>query len=255
MTKFESLPQPPGLFRAQMERLDPRTRIIAAGGFALAVVAVDALAAKLTALLFALLLSLIVGFSPRVLLRRLMALEVFLLVLIVVIPFSMPGAVAFSFVGLSATHEGMLRAADIAATAMAVALAVLALLGTMGPIAFGHALSRLRISNKLVQLFLFTVRYTEVLRGEYARLRLAMRARSFSPGSNFHTWRSLGWLIGMLLVRGLRRADRIHDAMICRGFVGRFPQVGQGSFGARDGVVGIGLILIVALLLTMELFF
>lgn len=236
-----------------MNRLDPRTRIIAAGGYALTVVAVDALAAKLAALMLALLLSLFVGFSPRVLLQRLMALEIFLLVLVVVLPFSMPGAVAFNFAGFSATHEGMLRAAEIATSAMAVALAVLALLGSMSPIVFGHALSRLKISNKLVQLFLFAVRYTEVLRDEYARLRLAMRARSFRPGSNFHTWRSLGWLIGMLLVRGLRRANRIHDAMVCRGFVGRFPQVGQESFGASDGVAGFGLMLVVVLLAIVEI--
>jgi cobalt/nickel transport system permease protein len=48
-----------------------------------------------------------------------------------------------------------------------------------------------------------------------------MKARAFWPRSDLHTWRSLGYLIGMLLVRSLERAERILKAMKCRGFDGR----------------------------------
>ena len=40
-----------------------------------------------------------------------------------------------------------------------------------------------------------------------------LRVRGFKPGSNRHTWRSLGYLVGMLLVRSLERAERVHPEL------------------------------------------
>jgi cobalt/nickel transport system permease protein len=87
----------------------------------------------------------------------------------------------------------------------------------------GAALHSLRVPEPIVRLFVLTVRYLAVIGGEARRLQEAMRARAFRPGSNRHTWRSYGNLVGMLLVRALDRAQRVEEAMLCRGFSGRFP--------------------------------
>ena len=52
--------------------------------------------------------------------------------------------------------------------------------------------------------------------------RVAMKARGFRLRCNPHTWRSIGYLFGMLLVRSIERAERILAAMRCRGFQGHF---------------------------------
>nr|WP_307258251.1 energy-coupling factor transporter transmembrane component T [Kaistia dalseonensis] len=49
-------------------------------------------------------------------------------------------------------------------------------------------------------------------------------ARGFRPRSSRHTWRSHGNLIGMLQVCALDRSRRIEEAMLCRGYGGRFPR-------------------------------
>jgi cobalt/nickel transport system permease protein len=61
-----------------------------------------------------------------------------------------------------------------------------------------------------------------------------MRARGFRARSDGHTWRSLGWLMGMLLVRSLERAQRIRAAMKCRGFDGRFYLFDGGVWQPAD---------------------
>lgn len=53
-------------------------------------------------------------------------------------------------------------------------------------------------------------------------MRRAMQARGFKPSTNKHTYRSYAWLVGMLLVKSWDRAERVHEAMKCRGFHGRF---------------------------------
>ena len=68
-------------------------------------------------------------------------------------------------------------------------------------------------------------RYTFVLAAEARRLRVAMRTRGFRARTDRHTYRALGHAVGSLLVRGGDRADRVADAMRCRGFDGTYRTV------------------------------
>jgi cobalt/nickel transport system permease protein len=108
-------------------------------------------------------------------------------------------------------------------------LMILALLGSIEPVKLGHAMAQLRLPVKFVHLFLFTVRYIDVQGREYRRLRTAMKARGFRLRCDLHTWRSVGYLFGMLLVRGIERAERILAAMRCRGFQGHFHLMAEAE--------------------------
>ena len=95
-------------------------------------------------------------------------------------------------------------------------------MATMDAVKLGHALSRLHVPDKLTHLFLFTVRYIDVLEHEYRRLLTAMKMRCFHPRMNLHTYRSLAYLVAMLMVKSFDRSHRILAAMKCRGFQGKF---------------------------------
>jgi cobalt/nickel transport system permease protein len=125
------------------------------------------------------------------------------------------------------------------------------LAGTLEASVLGHALSHLHVPDKLTHLLLLTVRYLEVLQREYLRLEAAMRVRGFRPRISRHTYRSYGYLVGMLLVRSLDRSERVLAAMKCRGFRGRFYLLDHFAFSRRDvpfcvasGVVLAGLIVL-----------
>lgn len=67
---------------------------------------------------------------------------------------------------------------------------------------------------------------------------------------NLHTYRSLGHLVGMLLVRSFDRAERIAAAMKCRGFQGRFYLLDHFTFGRRDALFcGLSASLLIGLVL------
>jgi cobalt/nickel transport system permease protein len=162
----------------------------------------------------------------RALFNRLKIINVFVLFLWVVIPFSYlgdTGRVVFRMGPLAATHEGFLFVLLITMKTNAVALATISLLGTSEVFSLAHALVHLRVPKKLVYLFFFFYRYISVMHEEYLRLRRAMTLRSFKPGTNIHTYRSYAYLIGMLLVRSFERSERIYRAMLARGFQGKFP--------------------------------
>ena len=120
--------------------------------------------------------------------------------------------------------------------ANAAVLAVTALIGTMDAVTLGHALAHFHVPQKLTQLMLFMVRYFDVLGREYARLRAAMRVRCFRPAMNRHSYRTFGYLVGMLLVRSFDRSERVLAAMKCRGFCGRYYMLDHFAFvPRRDG--------------------
>ena len=217
-------------------RLDPRVRIVLALAFAVVIVACDGFPVLGLALGAALAVAAAARLPPAGTAKRVLAMDAFIVLMLVMLPFTMPGEEVFRLGGLAASREGLLQAAAIALKANAVIVMVLALPGTMDTATLGHGLGHLWVPSKLVHLLLFTVRYIGVLEREYRRLRLAMRARAFRPGSNLHTWRSFGYLLGMLLVRSLERSERIVAAMKCRGFTGRFHTLAPHAMGAADAV-------------------
>ena len=149
------------------------------------------------------------------------------------------GEVIFSFWGWEASREGLFRAAEVGLKANAILFSLMALIGIMEPSVLGHALYRLKIPIKLVHLFLFTVRYIDVFYKEYKTMRMAMKARGFVPRTDLHTLRSIGYLVGMMLVRSLERSDRIMEAMKCRGFDGRFYILDTMKSGPRDRIFAV----------------
>jgi cobalt/nickel transport system permease protein len=205
-----------------IHRLDPRVRVLMSTVFAVIVVLGQDITMLTAALAMAVVLAVSARLSLAITLRRMLAMELFIIAMLLTLPFTLPGEPLFQWGPLTASEEGVLQALIIVLKANAVILVVLTLVGTLEVTTLGHALHHLRIPAKLVHLLLFTVRYISVLQREYQRLRLAMVARAFVPRSNWHTWRSYGYLIGMLLVRSLERSERVHTAMLCRGFHGHY---------------------------------
>lgn len=238
--------------RTLLRRLDPRARIVATCAFAATVVALKSFPPLLVALLAGLAIMRMADLPPLRTLKRVVAMDGFIVFMLVMLPFTTPGETAFTVLGFAATHEGLILAAQIALKANAVVLVAMALLGTMEPVVLGHALYRLKLPENLIHLMLFTVRYIDVIHEEYQRMRLAMRARGFKPRNGRHTYKSFGYLIGMMLVRSLERSERIMEAMKCRGFCGRLEILDNLTFRRGDAAfIGFAAVLL-AILATLE---
>lgn len=168
--------------------------------------------------------------------RRMWHVEGFMLLLFATLPFTMDGRPLLALGPLTASLEGLWRAALIASKVSTSVLVLTTLLGKVEPSRLGVALRGLRFPEHLSRLCVMTVRYTSLIRDEARRLHEAMRTRGFQPRSNRHTWRSYGNLIGMLLVRALDRAERVEEAMLCRGYNGSFPYRAQPFPPLRDWI-------------------
>jgi cobalt/nickel transport system permease protein len=223
-----------------LARLDPRARLVAAVLFLLLLVTLDSAAGLAAALVLAVAAVLLTRLPLGATLRRLAAVEGFLIVLLVTLPLTVPGVTSVGVLGLPASREGFALALAIAARVNAGVLVIAALLSTMGTTRLAQAMTGIGVPDTLAHLFQLTVRYIAVFHEEYRRLRRAMRARAFRAGGNWHSWRSLGHLVGMLVVRSVERAERVVVAMKCRGFTGTFPAFETSRLGASDAAFLVG---------------
>jgi cobalt/nickel transport system permease protein len=219
-----------------VSRLDPRTRILAAAAFSVSAAISKDLAAQALAAVIAVALVLAAGLPWRPTCRRLATLNVFLVLLWILLPVTSPGDATLRVGPFTLSAAGLSTALGITLRANAILLAVTALLTTLDLMAFGAALSALRVPKKLTTLLLLTVRYTAVLREEHQRLRHAAQVRCFTPRTDIHSLRTIGQFVGMLLVRGLDRSERVLAAMKCRGYNGRFPSSASLKLSIRDAV-------------------
>jgi cobalt/nickel transport system permease protein len=208
--------------RSFIHRMEPGVKIPAA--FALSLAA--ALCRHFSFIWVYLLVSLVLVFAARLDLRaltkRLKPLFWFLLMIWVILPLTFEGRVVYQYGWVRITEPGILLSAMISFKSVTIVLVFTALMATMTVASLGSGLHRLHIPDKLVFLLLMCYRYIAVIEEEYGRLLRAAKFRGFTPKTDLHSYKTFAYLAGMLFVRASLRAQRVHKAMLCRGFNGKF---------------------------------
>jgi cobalt/nickel transport system permease protein len=221
-----------------LARRDPRWRLAAIG---LAIVGTAALrqpGPSAVALGFTLLLALIGRVPWRWYRARVGVLLVALLPFLVVVPFTVDrGERLWEWRFLHVTDAGLLVAAALAMKTLALVTLALTLLASGQLHVTLAAAGRMGVPRLVVHLTLLTYRYVFVLLDELNRLRIALRLRGFRNAMTGHAYRTVGQVTGTLLVRGAERADRVAQAMRCRGFDGRFRTTTTFRTGPADVVM------------------
>ena len=206
-----------------LHKLDPRVRVISAVFLSFTFAMGNSLYLALAGIGLGMGLTLAARFPLLQVACRMAAVNLFLVLVWMLLPFSFPaeqGNAAFALGPFTASWEGIRLALLITVKSNSIILLNLALLCSMRVVTLVRALEALRVPGKLCQTLFFSLRYFQVIHAEYHRLHDAMKMRGFCPGTNLHTIRSYGQLLSMLMVRSLNRGQRIYEAMLCRGYTG-----------------------------------
>ncbi len=219
-----------------IHRIDPRVRFIAVFFFSF----ITALSKDFYALVFSFIVASILAVTARLnffeLLKRILAIFGFLFFIWITLPFSYKGEALFYIKSFPIAKQGVIYAGMITLKSVAIALFFTSLLATMSVAVLGNALNKLKLSEKLVYLLLITYRYLFVFKEEYNRLFRAAKLRGFKSKTNIHSYKTFATLAGMLLIKAFKRAERVHFAMLCRGFKGKFYSLEEFGIEKRDWV-------------------
>ena len=157
-------------------------------------------------------------------LAKRMVVEVPFVVFAVLMPFVATGP-RTELLGLSVSEPGLLAAWALLAKGSLGVLASLTLAATTEPDEVLRGLQRLRMPDLLVQIMGFMLRYLDVVSAELGRMLVAMRSRGCEPRSPRH-WPTLARSLGALFIRSYERGERVHLAMLSRGYTGTLPRTG-----------------------------
>jgi cobalt/nickel transport system permease protein len=236
-----------------LARRDPRWKLVAAALIGAAILSLQTLSAA--AFAFALLLALIAlaGIPLRWFAARLGGIALFLLLFVLVLPISMPGETVV-LGPLTLSLRGLAAAGLILCKSLAFVGLVLLVMAT-GPLDdYLHAARRLHLPGVLIQLLALTHRYLFVFTEELGKLRIALRVRGYRNRLSRHSYRTIGNVTGTLLVRSHERAERVSQAMRCRGFDGRYRSLREvRTRGADVLIFAIGLVVMGLLPLAIDL--
>jgi cobalt/nickel transport system permease protein len=158
---------------------------------------------------------------PTYILKR-MVVEVPFVVFAVLMPFIATGP-RTEFLGLTVSAAGLMSAWALLAKGTLGVLASLTLAATTEPHDLLAGLERLRLPHQLVQIMGFMVRYLDVVTDEMRRMRIARESRGFTARNPKH-WPVIARSAGALFIRSYERGERVHLAMVARGYTGRMPR-------------------------------
>lgn len=221
-----------------IQAIDPRCRLAAALILCLGIGSCQGLASACLGLacgVFWLVLAMSGAHAPwQALFARLAAVNFFVLLLWLTCPWATPGTAVLDLGPLTITSQGLHLAEIVTLKANALACLFLALLASQSAPVLGSALRFFHCPERLILIFLMSIRNISLLSVEWQRLRTAARLRGFVPATSLHTWRTTAALLALLILRSLDRAERLREAMLLRGFNGKFALAANGHLGRAD---------------------
>jgi cobalt/nickel transport system permease protein len=110
-----------------------------------------------------------------------------------------------------------------------------------------RGLRKLGCPQILVVNLSFLYRYFFVLTEEAMRMKQARDCRRVPRAPLVEEMKILSSMLGTLLIRSFERAERMHYAMLSRGYSGNFPVTAPRAFTRRDLLFLLGITLFIAL--------
>lgn len=164
-------------------------------------------------------------------LAKRMVVEAPFVVFALAVPFVAEGP-RVAMLGLAVSGPGLWAAWGLLVKATLGVLLALLFAATTEPQEVLVGLRRLRVPDVLVQILGFMLRYLDVVTAEMGRMAVAMRSRGVDPRSPRH-WPVLARSLGSLFIRSYERGERVHLAMLSRGYTGHLPDLGRQRAGGH----------------------
>lgn len=158
-------------------------------------------------------------------------------VLAVLLPFT--GAEPrIEWLGMTLSEPGLLAAWNILVKGTLGVLTSLTLAATTPLRDLLLGLQRLRAPSLVVTIATLMLRYIDVIAGEARRMRLARISRGHDPRFLWQVGATARG-VGALFVRSYERGERVHLAMLSRGWAGEMPRLSDAATTRRHWLAGL----------------
>jgi len=148
------------------------------------------------------------------------------------------GAPHVEWLGLTLSEPGLLGAWNILVKGTLGVLTSLTLAATTPLRELLLGLQRLHAPTLVVTIATLMLRYVDVIVDEARRMRIARISRGHDPRFLWQAGATARG-VGALFVRAYERGERVHLAMLSRGWAGRMPPLSESRTTRREWLVGL----------------
>jgi len=221
---------------SRIHRLDPRAKLIGLAGVTLVAVTtpLEAWPAYVACAATLIVVAALARIHPRTVWTRVRVVLPLVLFVAVFVPFVRQGD-PVDLGPVTVSEQGLATFATVSAKAI---------LGTCSAVLLGattsfpdvlHALERLRAPRLLILIAAFMYRYLFVIVDEVQRMRAALAARGYAPRHALQA-AAIGRVATALFLRTYERAERVHLAMLSRGWSQTMPRLNVLTYTRADAV-------------------
>jgi cobalt/nickel transport system permease protein len=220
-----------------IHRLDPRAKLIGLTGVTLVAVSTPLRAwpAWIACALALAAVALVAHVSPRILWTRTRVVLPLVLFVAIFVPFVRKGGEMIALGPLTLSEAGLATFAAVSAKAILGTLSAVLLGATTSFPDVLHALERLKAPRLLVLIAAFMYRYLFVIVDEVRRMRAALAARGYAPRHALQV-AAIGRVATALFLRTYERAERVHLAMLARGWRQTMPRLDVLAYRRADAL-------------------
>jgi cobalt/nickel transport system permease protein len=126
--------------------------------------------------------------------------------------------------GISVSRDGLWASWNIIAKAGIGASTSIVLAGTTEVPDLLAGMNRLRVPTLFTSIAGFMIRYLGLIVDEIGRMRVAMTSRGYDPRWLWQA-KPIAASAGAMFIRSYERGERVHDAMVARGYQGEMPEL------------------------------
>jgi cobalt/nickel transport system permease protein len=176
---------------------------------------------------------------PLLLLFKRALIEIPFIFFAILMPFFGTGE-KFEIAGIELYREGLLAGTSIVVKGTLGVLAAVILSTTTTAREILRGLERLKLPAVMVQIASFMLRYVNVISDEMERMKVARESRGFVATGIKH-WKVLATSAAALFIRSYERGERVHLAMLSRGFDGNLPSLDNNKATQRQWATALSL--------------
>jgi cobalt/nickel transport system permease protein len=213
---------------------DPRIKLVSLSALLVVVVILPTLPAAAGGLIAALVLLRLARIPFPFVAVHLRRALLFIGLLAAVLAVTVPGRPLLQCWSWTISREGVYLGLLVLVRSVSALLLIFPMIGTQRFDTTLHSLQSLHVPSTLVQLLLFSYRYLFLFLDEVSRLFTAAHSRGWCARLRLSALATWGNLLGMLLVRGFERTERIRTAMLSRGYRGQVQVLDHFQTGTPD---------------------
>ena len=181
---------------------------------------------------------------PLTTLARRLVIELPFLIFVIGLPLLARGERS-ELLGLSYSVEGLWAAWNILVKSTLGTATMVLLASTTSITSILQGMQRIRVPSILVAVAGFMIRYGDVIASEMRRMRVARESRGYEARWLWQT-RALASSAGTLFIRSYERGERVHLAMLSRGYGGTMPELSDGHASALEWTMSLTFPLVAA---------